>query len=150
MMLPVSRMAEFVVQFYCDPEYGGDGEYHDAIVASSWLEASSLMGWEVDQGRPVRVVRGGKVLGDPADVRPLAAYQLQEHGFLPDLGEPIGGPLLTQWLAHRSYCRQYVCRICGEPGTDYRGFYRPGRHRGFSVCRVCSDAFELNETEGVR
>jgi hypothetical protein len=142
-------MGPFIVQFFCDPEYGGDGEYHDAIVAGSWLEASSLMGWEVDQGRPVRIMRHGKVLGDPAEVRSLAFYELQEHGFLPHVGLPIGGRLRMEVLAEQSHCRHSVCRICAEPSLEYRGFYRPGRHRGFSVCPTCGDALEVTDAERV-
>lgn len=150
-MQPVSPMSEFVVQFRCDADYGGDGQYHDAIPAGSWSDACSFMAWEVDHdhGREARIIRHGEVLGDPADVKTLTAYQLQEHGFLPDVGLPIGGQLLIESLAHQSYCHHYVCRICREPGTQYRGFYRPSRHRAFSVCRTCGDAVELNDTERV-
>ena len=116
-MIRVAPMGEFVIQFFCAQEYGGDDRYHDALELGSWLEASSVAGWEADSGRRVRIVRDGRVLGDPASIRPLAEFDLPEQGFNPDLGVPLGHQMLMRVSRCRQLCLGVVCRICGGLGT---------------------------------
>lgn len=143
-MVPtVPAVDELVVQFWCDPEYGGDGQFHDAFSVAGWHDAVSFLGWESDYGRDVRIVRGGQVLADPSTVRSLSSFRLESEGFRPSYGVPAGGELLLKESERKARCLRAVCRICGQASLDYRGFYRPGRHRAFSVCPVCGDAVEL-------
>lgn len=139
--------AEYCIEFRAEPEYQGHGYYHEVYRASSWDEACSFVGWErdYDHGRHVRISREGEVLGDPAGIKRLADYGLDEDGYRPDLGQALRGEQLLREYELKARCNQAVCRICHSVGADYRGFYRLGRHRRFAVCPVCGDAVELQE-----